>query len=662
MYNGDVGGVSGGNNIQWNRKLAEELDAADGKKDGKISANIWNGFINKTGSSGNHIKNFINIDNAAKSFNYYEKTKDSGNVDWNNWSEMLSDYKQDLGLEVTPKDEPVEDPKVEPKDKPVTEPKVEPKTEPKADGVTAEEIKEAMKDSFLANIKTPQDIKNLDTSKFTLVADCGPNEARMINPETGESLTIKEEGYGTNGTITYSNGTVTHTINYSTIEGGKVQSGEITVKQQDGTEKTYKYTYDENGNVVPEKTETPTITPEQREAFKKLDESGVLDEKPHTADALKANGYGVKTSDYMMQDENGLYYMLDMNGGKTYVNEKGESVRISEFEAGIVPGGKVQVTYKSPDGKTENSITYDKNNKPLSGFVTIKDGDNLTTMTYEFDADGNKVLTEPNQPKPPEISEDDKKEFAKNSPISVLQNGADVEKLDLSGYKKELVNYQGTEVYKNEQTGEQIYIERTFGPGGYKTNSITYTKDGITHEIKFNPETGDIESNIVRAAVPEDNIEVPKIDLHNVHHGNDTTPVPDTQVTKYNNKVSHTKDENGNTVIRVDYQNNDPDFFDEEEVRTPDGKLVSYTTETHDANKEVRYFKKRIFDNDGNLVKVIETTYEKGKLKETKELPVENEPSMVGTVHIGTPVDGVHGDPELQKIVEQLGGGVIGRA
>ena len=64
MYNGDVGGVSGGNNnIHWNRNLAEKLDAADGKKDGKINASVWNSFLDKVGSSGNRINNFINIDN-----------------------------------------------------------------------------------------------------------------------------------------------------------------------------------------------------------------------------------------------------------------------------------------------------------------------------------------------------------------------------------------------------------------------------------------------------------------------------------------------------------------------------------------------------------------------------------------------------------------------
>lgn len=93
MYNGDVGGVSGGNNnIHWNRNLAEKLDAADGKKDGKINASVWNSFLDKVGSSGNRINNFINIDNASKSFNYYDTKKDSGKVQWDNWESMYNDF------------------------------------------------------------------------------------------------------------------------------------------------------------------------------------------------------------------------------------------------------------------------------------------------------------------------------------------------------------------------------------------------------------------------------------------------------------------------------------------------------------------------------------------------------------------------------------------
>lgn len=92
MYNGNIGGISGGN-IQWNKQLADELDAADGNKDGKISANVWNEFINKSGSKGNKINSFINVNAAMRSLNYYDTTKDKGKIDWkNNWQTLLNNY------------------------------------------------------------------------------------------------------------------------------------------------------------------------------------------------------------------------------------------------------------------------------------------------------------------------------------------------------------------------------------------------------------------------------------------------------------------------------------------------------------------------------------------------------------------------------------------
>ena len=339
MFNGDVGGVSGGNNVQWNKKLAEELDAADGKKDGKIKASIWNGFMEKTGSSGKHIKNFINIDNASRSFNYYDKTKDSGKVDWGNWENMLTEYKQDLGLEVTPK----EDPKVDPKTDPEEDPKVDPKTDPKQDP----------------------------------------------------------------------------------------------------------------------KTEP---TQEQKEAFKKLDESGVLDTKPHTPEALKSGGFGANPSGLASQkDENGLYYALDMNGGKTYFNEKGESIRISEFEAGMVEGGKVEVTYTSADGKTQNHIIYGEDDKPIQGVVTVKDGDNFTTMSYKIDADGNKVLTS-------SVSGNDN---------GVIPPEADLRtKYDVEENVAKLVKEQGYKL-QSDKDGVQVY---TSDSG--KKLTVTKNNDGTTTLLK----------------------------------------------------------------------------------------------------------------------------------------------------------------------------------
>lgn len=688
MIIGDVGGVSDGNNIPWNKKLAEELDAADGKKDGKINANIWNDFMKSTGSKGNKIKNFINLNNAERSLNFYDKKKDAGKVDWGNWETLLNNFKVEKGLAVE-QTEPVQD------DPPIDE-IVDPDnnlpvdTEEKPEVTQEQQAKfDKLKESGVLDDKphTPEALKeggfgvkpqslNSSDSAFGLyqqdenglyyIQDM--NGGRTYTNEKGESIRISEfeasmvEGGKVEVTYISSDGKTKNHIIYG--ENDKPIQGFTTVTGDSWRDMTtYEYTYDAGGNkVLKGCTEPKQDVSEEQAAFNELKESGVLDEKPHTPETLKEGGFGVKPQnanssdsgfELYQQDENGLYYIQDMNGGRTYTNGKGEFIRISEFEAGLVEGGKVQVSSSSADGKVQNNIIYDENNKPISGFVVIRDGDKTTTMSYTFDADGNKILQPSN--KDSEITEEAKADFIKNSPINALQNGQDVESLDLSGYKKTLLNYQGTELYTNVQTGEQVYIERSFGPGGYKNLSITYTKDGITQVLKFNAETGKVESNEVRAAVPEDTIELAGFPTR----GN-VGLIPETQLTKYNNKVSHSKDENGNTVIRVDYGNNDGEFFDEEEVRTPDGKLVSYTTETYSADKSVRYYKKRMFDNDGKLVKVTETTYENGKVKETKDLPVEDEPEMSATVHVGVPVDGVHGDPELKEIIRKLGGGVIG--
>ncbi len=98
MAIGDVRDTVSNNNLPWNERLALELDAADGKRDGKINYDIWNGFLKKIGSRGNKISVFINLKNAAKSFNYYSNKKDNGIVNWENWEELLTDYQKDLGL------------------------------------------------------------------------------------------------------------------------------------------------------------------------------------------------------------------------------------------------------------------------------------------------------------------------------------------------------------------------------------------------------------------------------------------------------------------------------------------------------------------------------------------------------------------------------------
>lgn len=87
-------------NISWNSQLADELDAMDGKKDGKIKANVWNNFIKKSDSKGKSVSYFINTDEASKSLNYYAAKKDSGKVDWKNWRALLENFKKDIPVHI----------------------------------------------------------------------------------------------------------------------------------------------------------------------------------------------------------------------------------------------------------------------------------------------------------------------------------------------------------------------------------------------------------------------------------------------------------------------------------------------------------------------------------------------------------------------------------
>lgn len=97
MSGNNISGIGGAGNTQWSRQLAEQLDAADGKKDGKISANNWNVFLKAMGSSGNKISNYITVDNAVRSFNFYEKKKDvNTNTEWNKWEDKFNEAKDNF--------------------------------------------------------------------------------------------------------------------------------------------------------------------------------------------------------------------------------------------------------------------------------------------------------------------------------------------------------------------------------------------------------------------------------------------------------------------------------------------------------------------------------------------------------------------------------------
>lgn len=76
--------------------LAQNLDVKDGKKDGKISASVWNDFVKDKG--GKTIKYSISVENAEKSISTYlsrnskeaGKAKDTLGFEW-----MMKEFNKD---------------------------------------------------------------------------------------------------------------------------------------------------------------------------------------------------------------------------------------------------------------------------------------------------------------------------------------------------------------------------------------------------------------------------------------------------------------------------------------------------------------------------------------------------------------------------------------
>lgn len=132
-------------------------------------------------------------------------------------------------------------------------------------------------------------------------------------------------------------------------------------------------------------------------------------------------------------------------------------------------------------------------------------------------------------------------------------------------------------------------------------------------------------------------------------------------VTQQNNEVREYKDPEGNTVIRVDYMNNDPEeLYAEEEVISPDGRLISYTKRSSDGQgvKGSVWFDKYIFDENGKPSKVIVTRYDNGKLVYTKERAPESEEdaTLVVTIMPGIVIE----DTEMRQFLEERGATLVG--
>ena len=387
MYNGNVGSVGGNGDEAWYKQLAKILDRADGTEDGKINANIWNGFLDPhKKSNANGIKRFINLKRAEISFKYYKSTKDVNNdkVDWTNWKEMLYVYLKDNN-----KDDLIREYNLAPASTGADETtgSNSPNPQVTSGGQVTDEARQAEFNAAMNQSKI-KDLKKFGQGELTnliegfepgVIPDDAPDCAELYeNTKTGERIAVSPNPDGHTGLLVYQKDGLTHKIVFEK-DSGKLLSGEITTTQADGNEKTYKYTYDESGNVKLEaqadevagqQTQvTSTEPPTQEDLKEQVASLPIGKDKMPTEDELRAAGYVENT------DQGSL------NGGKKFVKANtGEEVILTPSENSII--------YTNSNVKIEQS--YDDDGKPNGGRVAmISAPGTFSTGTFQKDNNGN---------------------------------------------------------------------------------------------------------------------------------------------------------------------------------------------------------------------------------------------------------------------------------
>lgn len=131
--------------------------------------------------------------------------------------------------------------------------------------------------------------------------------------------------------------------------------------------------------------------------YVQLDKSKLDDRIPNKA-TLNKLGFNVpfpatKVGNIELPEQE---YLLDMNGGKTYQNKNGDTIRIFQFDAELATGmtGATGVEYKSKDGNMRHQMYYDPEGNPIKGSMTVENEDgSIENFTYEYDLDGNRHVT-----------------------------------------------------------------------------------------------------------------------------------------------------------------------------------------------------------------------------------------------------------------------------
>ena len=160
---------------------------------------------------------------------------------------------------------------------------------------------------------------------------------------------------------------------------------------------------------IPAKTESggketiafPKTQTQAKKDFEEDIKMSKLDDCVPNKSWLAKNGFNVPFKGMKMGriETKDQPYLQDMNGGRTYQNKNGDTIRISEFEAELATGlkGSKQVEYKTNDGKTSDTVIFDPDGNPLKGYLTVKNDDGtIVKYQYEYDENGNKTVKSKN--------------------------------------------------------------------------------------------------------------------------------------------------------------------------------------------------------------------------------------------------------------------------
>lgn len=237
--------------------------------------------------------------------------------------------------------------------------------------------------------------------------------------------------------------------------------------------------------------------------FKSLIKDSPIRNKSLSEKDLLAQGYKPKAGIKIVRDENGKltsvpdeeHPLIDMNGGKYYINEKtGEEVRICEFENSN--------TYTK--GDVTQTQFFDENGNPSGGKVVVKGKDGINTeYRYETDINGNKFLTGVKQEN--RYPADFSTALKESSLGDKFQSPKD---LEAQGWVKEsYMDMNGGVYYRNPKTGDTVRVmeKRLFGEG--KTLSVK--TDKMAHFAKYDDD-GNETGGIVQVKQDDGSIKIYK--------------------------------------------------------------------------------------------------------------------------------------------------------